>query len=53
MSKLVVCEKPSVAKSISKVLGATRRGDGFLEGDEYIVSWCVGTPGGIGPTRKL
>lgn len=42
MSKLVVCEKPSVAQSISKVLGATRRGDGFLEGDEYIVSWCVG-----------
>ena len=31
MLKLVVCEKPSVAQSISKVLGATKRGDGFLE----------------------
>ena len=42
MLKLVVCEKPSVAQSISKVLGATKRGDGFLEGGGYIVSWCVG-----------
>ena len=39
MLKLVVCEKPSVAQSISKVLGATKRGDGFLEGGGYIVSW--------------
>lgn len=42
MSKLVVCEKPSVAQSISKVLGAIKRGDGFLEGGGYIVSWCIG-----------
>lgn len=42
MLKLVVCEKPSVAQSISKVLGARKRGDGFLEGGDYIVSWCVG-----------
>ena len=42
MLKLVVCEKPSVAQSISKVLGATKRGDGFLEGGGYIVRWCVG-----------
>ncbi len=42
MSKLVVCEKPSVAQNISKVLGATKRGDGYLEGSGYIVSWCVG-----------
>lgn len=42
MLKLVVCEKPSVAQSISKVLRATKRGDGFLEGGGYIVSWCVG-----------
>ena len=42
MLKLVVCEKPSVAQSISKVLGATKRGDGFLEGGGYIVSWCIG-----------
>lgn len=42
MSKLVVCEKPSVAQSISNVLGAAKRGDGYLEGGGYIVSWCVG-----------
>lgn len=42
MSKLVVCEKPSVAQSISKVLGAAKCGDGFLEGGGYIVSWCIG-----------
>ena len=42
MSKLVLAEKPSVAQSIAKVLGATKRGDGYLEGNGYIVSWCVG-----------
>lgn len=42
MSKLVVCEKPSVAQSIGKVLGAAKRCDGYLEGGGYIVSWCVG-----------
>ena len=40
--KLVLAEKPSVAQSIAKVLGATRREDGYLEGDGYVVSWCVG-----------
>ena len=39
---LVVTEKPSVAQSISKVLGATSRKEGYLEGNNYIVSWCVG-----------
>jgi len=40
--KLVLAEKPSVAQSIAKVLGATKREDGYLEGHRYIVSWCVG-----------
>lgn len=40
--KLVLAEKPSVAQSIAKVLGANKREDGFLEGNGYIVSWCVG-----------
>ena len=40
--KLVLAEKPSVAQSIAKVLGATNRQDGYLEGNGYIVSWCVG-----------
>ena len=40
--KLVLAEKPSVAQSIAKVLGANKRGDGYLEGNGYLVSWCVG-----------
>ena len=39
---LVIAEKPSVAQSIAKVLRATTRRDGYLEGNNYIVSWCVG-----------
>lgn len=42
MSKLVICEKPSVAQSVGKVLGAAKRCDGYLEGAGFIVSWCVG-----------
>lgn len=42
MSKLVICEKPSVAQSVGKVLGASKRCDGYLEGGGYVVSWCVG-----------
>lgn len=40
--KLVIAEKPSVAQTIAKVLGANKRGDGCVEGNGYIVSWCVG-----------
>lgn len=40
--KLVLAEKPSVAQSIAKVIGAASRKDGYLEGNGYIVSWCVG-----------
>ena len=40
--KLVIAEKPSVAQSIAKVIGATERQDGYLEGNGYIVSWWVG-----------
>ena len=42
MRTLVISEKPSVAISISKVLGATKKKDGYYEGNGYIVSWCVG-----------
>ena len=41
MSRLVIAEKPSVAQSLSAVLGATNRRDGCLEGG-YLVSWCFG-----------
>ena len=40
--RLVVSEKPSVAMAYAKVLGATSRQDGYLEGNGYLVSWCVG-----------
>lgn len=40
--KLVIAEKPSVAKSIAAVLGAKTQKDGYLEGNGYLVSWCVG-----------
>ena len=42
MHNLIVTEKPSVAHTISKVLGATIRRDGYLEGGGWLVSWCVG-----------
>ena len=40
--KLVIAEKPSVAKSIASALGASSRADGYYEGNSLIVSWCVG-----------
>ena len=40
--RLVVSEKPSVAMAYAKVLGATNRKDGYMEGNGYLVSWCVG-----------
>lgn len=40
--QLIITEKPSVAQSIAKVLGAQKRQDGYLEGNGYLVSWCVG-----------
>ena len=42
MSKLIIAEKPSVAKSIASALGALSRADGFYEGNGLLVSWCVG-----------
>ena len=42
ISILVVAEKLSVAMSYAKVLGATNRQDGYLEGNDYLVSWCIG-----------
>ena len=40
--RLALAEKPSVAQAIAKVLGATKRCDGYLEGNGWLVSWCVG-----------
>ncbi len=41
-NEISLAEKPSVAQSIAKVLGAAKSEDGYLEGNGYVVSWCVG-----------
>ena len=41
-NRLVIAEKPSVAQSIAKVIGADRKMDRYLEGSGYLVSWCFG-----------
>ena len=45
--RLVICEKPSVSMSIAAVLGLKSRHDGYIEGGEYIVSWCFGHLAGL------
>lgn len=40
--KLIIAEKPSVAKQIADVIGAYSRKEGFIEGNNYIISWCIG-----------
>lgn len=40
--KLIIAEKPSVARDIARVIGAKSRGEGFLYGEQYIVTWAVG-----------
>ena len=42
MVRLVIAEKPSVAASLAKVLGVGKKKDGFWEGENELVSWCVG-----------
>ena len=44
MKKLFIAEKPSVAQQFSQALGMNnvRRGDGFLEDENYVITWCVG-----------
>ena len=39
---LVITEKPSVAQSLARVIGASKRHEGYLEGSGYLVSWCIG-----------
>ena len=40
--QLVIAEKPSVARSIAGVIGAKQKQDGYMEGNGYLVSWCIG-----------
>ena len=45
--KLVIAEKTSVAHRLAAVIGATARKDGYLEGNSWRVSWCVGHLAGL------
>ncbi|MFZ5944948.1 MAG: DNA topoisomerase III [Bacillota bacterium] len=40
--KLVLAEKPSVGRDLARVLGCTQKGNGYLEGEKYIVTWALG-----------
>ena len=40
--QLIIAEKPSVARSIAGVIGATEKHNGYLQGNGYLVSWCIG-----------
>lgn len=39
---LVIAEKPSVEQNIAAIIGATAKKDGYMEGNGYLVSWCIG-----------
>lgn len=45
--KLVIAEKPSVAQSIAAALGVRQRQKGYLEGNDYLISWCFGHLAGL------
>ena len=53
LSKLVICEKPSVAKSIASALGVTSRADGYFEGGGWLISWCIGHLVGLADAGRL
>lgn len=42
MKKIIVTEKPSVARSFAKTLGVTGKQNGYMENDEWIITWCLG-----------
>ena len=52
-SVAVVAEKPSVARDIARVLSATKRGEGYLHGDGYIVTWAIGHLVGLAQVPAL
>lgn len=58
MKSLVLAEKPSVGRELGRVLKCNKKGNGFLEGDKYIVTWALGhlvtldAPEGYNPEWK-
>jgi len=49
----VLAEKPSVARDIARVLGANERGDGFLRGNGYVVTWAIGHLVGLAQPHEI
>ena len=52
-SVAVVAEKPSVARDIAAVIGATKRGDGYLHGNGWIVTWALGHLVGLAQPHEI
>ena len=53
MTTLVLAEKPSVARDIAKVLGATSKADGYLHGNQLIVTWAIGHLVGLAEPHEI
>ncbi len=51
--RAVIAEKPSVARDIAKVLGASKRGAGYLHGAHFIVTWAVGHLVALGEPHRI
>lgn len=49
--KLVIAEKPSVARTIASVLGASEKKDGYIQGNGYIITWCIGHLVALAPPK--
>lgn len=45
--KLIIAEKPSMAQSIARALNITERKNGYIENEEYIITWCIGHLAGL------
>lgn len=50
--KLIITEKKSVAEAIASALGVTEKKQGYLQGAEYVISWCVGHLVSLAPTQQ-
>ncbi|MEM7015800.1 MAG: DNA topoisomerase 3 [Pseudomonadota bacterium] len=53
MTIAIVAEKPAVARDIAKVLGANKRGDGYLYGNDYAVTWAIGHLVGLAEPHEI
>ena len=51
--QVIIAEKPSVAREIAAIVGATNRKDGFIEGNGYAVTWAFGHLVGLAMPQQL